>query len=75
MPHLAEHYEDGSGGLPVGWEMLERLPYLGGVINESLRLSHGTVSPLPRLAPAQGVTVDGWTLPGGVSFPVILVAE
>ncbi|KAJ2932079.1 hypothetical protein H1R20_g5015, partial [Candolleomyces eurysporus] len=32
-------------------ERLEKLPYLTAVIKESLRLSHGVVSPLPRIVP------------------------
>lgn len=70
MPGVEEEYIDGSGRLPasVGWEVLEKLPYLTAVIKESLRLAFGTVSPLARLAPPQGITVDGWTFPGGVSI-------
>ncbi|KAF5350662.1 hypothetical protein D9756_008526 [Leucocoprinus leucothites] len=33
----------------IGFETLEKLPYLTAVIKESLRLSHGFVSPLPRV--------------------------
>ncbi|KAJ2928512.1 hypothetical protein H1R20_g8587, partial [Candolleomyces eurysporus] len=35
----------------ISLERLEKLPYLTAVIKESLRLSHGVVSPLPRIVP------------------------
>ncbi|KAH0588957.1 hypothetical protein H2248_004739 [Termitomyces sp. 'cryptogamus'] len=39
----------------VGLERLEKLPYLTAVIKESLRLSHGVVTPLPRVVPSDTV--------------------
>ncbi|KAF9465444.1 cytochrome P450 [Collybia nuda] len=39
----------------IGFEKLEKLPYLTAVIKESLRMSHGTVSPLPRVVPTETV--------------------
>ncbi|KAG6918542.1 hypothetical protein DXG01_013632 [Tephrocybe rancida] len=33
----------------VGYETLEKLPYLTAVIKESLRMTHGVLSPLPRI--------------------------
>lgn len=67
MPEVGQEYIDGSGRLPVGWDALEKLPYLSGVLRESLRMAHGAASPLQRLASGQGITIDGWRFPAGVS--------
>lgn len=69
--------------------MLEKLPYLSAVIQESLRLSNGVASRLARIAPDEALTVrpDGdeksrsghatreWTIPPGtpVSMTQLLV--
>ncbi|KAL1610740.1 hypothetical protein SLS60_002410 [Paraconiothyrium brasiliense] len=45
------------------------LPYLNAVINEGLRMHHPTPSPLPRVVPAEGMTIAGKWIPGGVSIP------
>ncbi|KAL4963865.1 cytochrome P450 [Aspergillus stella-maris] len=50
---------------PLGWEQLERLPYLTAVIKESLRISPGVASPLPRVVPESGAVVTGVPIPGG----------
>ncbi|KAF6758259.1 cytochrome P450 [Ephemerocybe angulata] len=41
-------WPDSETDMPL--ERLEKLPYLTGVIYEGLRLSHGIVTPLPRIA-------------------------
>ncbi|PWN40216.1 cytochrome P450 [Ceraceosorus guamensis] len=44
---------------------VDRLPYLQGVLNESMR-THGTSSiGLPRVLPAQGAVIAGHFFPGG----------
>lgn len=48
---------------PLDHTKLAGLPYLDGVINETLRL--GTPFFLPRLVPAGGVVIDGNCIPGG----------
>lgn len=68
MPGVGEEYMDGSGRLPVGLETLEKLPYLSGVIRESLRLAFGAASPMQRLATGQGITIDGWKFPAGTGI-------
>lgn len=56
---------------PLGWKELEKLPYLRGVIQESLRLSYGSSARLPRIAPAEDLIVRDeardltWKIPRG----------
>ena len=47
------------------------LPYLGAVINETLRIHHPTPINLPRVVPPEGQMIDGNWIAGGVSafFP------
>lgn len=46
---------------------LEKLPYLTGVVKESLRLSHGVSLRLPRIAPSQEMRYRDWIIPAGTS--------
>lgn len=50
---------------PPSLQQLERLPYLNGVVKESLRLSSGVVSGLLRVVPDKGETISGHAVPGG----------
>lgn len=56
---------------PIGWKELEKLPYLKGVIQESLRLSYGSSARLPRIAPVEDLVVrdearnSTWKIPRG----------
>ncbi|KAK1216094.1 hypothetical protein PQX77_021272 [Marasmius sp. AFHP31] len=52
---------------PIHFEKLEKLPYLTGVIKESLRLSHGVVDPLPRIINRPGATIMGIPVPVGTT--------
>ena len=45
--------------------VLERLPYLSGVVNESLRLSFGVISRLPRIVPQGGANFEGYMISAG----------
>ncbi|KAJ3527813.1 hypothetical protein NM688_g8076 [Phlebia brevispora] len=47
------------------YETLESLPYLGAVIKESLRLSHGVISPMGRVVPKGGAVISGAYIPEG----------
>ena len=49
------------------WTDLEKLPYLRGVIEESLRLSSGAPGHLPRVVPAAGAILCGQRIAPGVS--------
>lgn len=53
-----------------GVEVLEKLPLLTATIKESLRLTHGVASPLPRIVPPAGARIDGYHVPGGTSVGV-----
>ena len=46
-------------------ERVSRLPYLGAVIEEGVRLGPPVALRMPRVVPAQGATVAGHWLPGG----------
>ena len=48
------------------------LPYLGAVINETLRIHHPTPINLPRVIPPEGQMIDGHWIAGGVCtlFPM-----
>ncbi|KAJ3513791.1 hypothetical protein NMY22_g14937 [Coprinellus aureogranulatus] len=59
---------------PMSLERLEKLPYLTGVIKEALRLSHGVVSPLPRIV-TEPTTIGGIYLPPRVSVYVPLASQ
>ncbi|KAH6607012.1 cytochrome p450 [Trichoderma cornu-damae] len=41
------------------WEVLEKLPYLSGVILEGIRLSHGVSGRMPRIAPDEDMVYRG----------------
>ncbi|KNG90313.1 benzoate 4-monooxygenase cytochrome P450 [Aspergillus nomiae NRRL 13137] len=47
------------------WAELEQLPYLTGVVNESLRLSHGLVARSPRIAPVESLSYGEYVIPPG----------
>ncbi|KAL1723449.1 cytochrome P450 [Schizophyllum commune] len=51
----------------VRFEVVEKLSYLTAVIKESLRLSHGIVSPMLRTVNADGVVLDGIAVPRGTT--------
>jgi cytochrome P450 len=52
-------------GAKMELAVLERLPYLSGVVNESLRLSFGVISRLPRIVPEGGANFEGYMIPAG----------
>ncbi|UPK99739.1 hypothetical protein LCI18_011035 [Fusarium solani-melongenae] len=66
---LTQAWPNVSDSVP-GLEALEKLPLLTATIKESLRLTHGVVSPLPRIVPEEGAEVDGHFVPGGTSVGV-----
>ncbi|KAF5383275.1 hypothetical protein D9615_005047 [Tricholomella constricta] len=46
----------------VGYAMLEKLPYLTAFIKESLRISHGVITPLARVVHEE-TSIAGYTIP------------
>ncbi|KAF8874993.1 cytochrome P450 [Infundibulicybe gibba] len=53
-------------GSLIALETLEKLPYLTAVIKESMRMSHGIVTPLPRIVP-NDMVIAGVHIPAGTS--------
>ncbi|KJK75260.1 hypothetical protein H634G_09278 [Metarhizium anisopliae BRIP 53293] len=47
------------------WPELEKLPYLSGVVDESLRLSYGLTGRLPRVAPTEALKYKDYVIPSG----------
>ncbi|OOQ91241.1 Trichodiene oxygenase [Penicillium brasilianum] len=47
------------------WNELEQLPYLMGVVLETLRLSTGIASRSPRVAPTEALVYKDYTIPPG----------
>jgi cytochrome P450 len=45
------------------WNKLKKLPYLNGVIHESIRLAHGISTRSPRLSPDSELTYGYWIIP------------
>ncbi|KFY17134.1 hypothetical protein V492_00867, partial [Pseudogymnoascus sp. VKM F-4246] len=52
------------------FEDLEKLPYLRAVTTESLRMSPGIVSPLLRITPFGGATINGYKVPSRVTVGI-----
>ncbi|KIK56323.1 hypothetical protein GYMLUDRAFT_47092 [Collybiopsis luxurians FD-317 M1] len=49
----------------LSYEELEKLPYLTAVIKESLRLSHGVVTPMGRVVGPEEAVIMGERIPAG----------
>jgi cytochrome P450 len=47
----------------VDWRQLETLPYLNGIVHESIRLAHGVSTRSPRLAPDTELRYGDWIIP------------
>ncbi|KAK1220243.1 hypothetical protein PQX77_017008 [Marasmius sp. AFHP31] len=60
---LDEAWKDVEDGM--SFEKLEKLPYLTGVVKESLRLSHGVPGPMPRVIDKPGTVISGHPVPVG----------
>ncbi|KAF8920111.1 cytochrome P450 [Mucidula mucida] len=60
---LDEAWPDKTQPFPL--QALENLPYLTAFIKESLRMSNGVVTPLPRVV-QQRMRISGYTVPAGV---------
>ncbi|KAL4914495.1 cytochrome P450 [Aspergillus aurantiobrunneus] len=53
------------GNQTVTLAQLEQLPYLTGVVNEALRLSHGLVIRSPRIALTEALRYNDYSIPAG----------
>lgn len=52
-------------GEPVQYEVCAKLPYLQACISESMRLWPNVAISLPRIAPKEGIDIDGYFVPEG----------
>lgn len=64
-PAIASRLREELRGVeePYEWRRLERLPFLNGVVRESMRLAHGIVTRDPRLVPDTELQYGDWTIP------------
>ncbi|PWY71015.1 cytochrome P450 [Aspergillus heteromorphus CBS 117.55] len=62
---LAEAKEGSIERGLVPWEVARKMPYLQACIHEGLRCHPAVGMSMPRVVPAEGITVDGKYLPGG----------
>ena len=70
LHHLREEIDKvwpSDGSLPI-WRDLEQLPYLTGVIKESMRMSVGVMSHLHRVNHHRAMQYKDWTIPPGTSI-------
>lgn len=68
QPNLQARLEEEVARLSdeLGMAELETAPILNSVIEETLRLYGAAPGALPRVVPQQGLTVNGYLIPGGV---------
>jgi cytochrome P450 len=62
---IDDAFEDGTLTHPVQYNQAMKVPYLKAVIQESLRLFPPFGVPMPRYAPAAGLQISGYHIPGG----------
>ncbi|KAH9219468.1 cytochrome P450 monooxygenase [Leptodontidium sp. 2 PMI_412] len=64
---LATINRDDGEALNSVLSQLEKLPFLTGIIKESLRLSYGTSLRLPRIDPEKPMQFHEWSIPPGTA--------
>ena len=57
---------------PLAYRELQRLPYLGAVISEGLRISSSVAGRLPRVHPAASINYKSYTMPAGTAISMSL---
>lgn len=60
---LREEIRDAGLTEPYDWNILVQLPYLNGIVHESIRLSHGTATRHPRRVPDTDLVYRQWNIP------------
>jgi hypothetical protein len=58
---------------PVDWVKLEELPFLTGCVKESIRLSYGVTSRLPRISRDGPMKYKDWKIPTGTPVGMTIV--
>jgi cytochrome P450 len=58
---------------PLEWTKLEELPYLGGCVRESIRLSYGVTARIPRISRDGPMKYKSWEIPTGTPVSMTIV--
>ncbi|KAJ7730354.1 cytochrome P450 [Mycena maculata] len=75
ITELDEAWPDASSYM--GYQALEKLPYLTAVVKESIRIAHGVVTPMPRVVGPSDAFISGYHVPAGtvVSIGITFIHE
>lgn len=61
---------DASSHSVASYEQLRQIPYLVATVKELVRIHPPMATPFWRVAPATGVTIDGYYIPGGTQVGI-----
>lgn len=68
-------FSDGPGAGSITFAVASELPFLSACVKEALRLHPSILWQLPREAPAQGINVKGYYIPGSATVSISPLAQ